>query len=146
MNGEILTHAALPDLPTNPSMDKIREYEAALREQPNQKEFPVEHHFADGVYLRKLMLEAGDTAVGKLHKTNHLLVIAKGSIVCTTGEGMKILEAGDVIHTHPGTKRVLVALEDSVMVTVHVTTETDLAKIEAAVIQPEPKLIEGEQA
>jgi quercetin dioxygenase-like cupin family protein len=103
----------------------------------------VYHHFSDGVYLRELVVPAGTVLVGKLHKTRHMLLITRGRIQCKTDAGMVDLVAGDIIETQPGTKRVLLAYEDSVMVTVHVTDKTDLAEIEKDVIEPEVPAIEG---
>ena len=142
--------SALPEaiqaaLPRNPSLATIQRFEGMLRQMP-QKDMPVNHHFAPGVYLRELILEAGDLVVGKLHKTQHFLLITKGRVECRTEDGMRMLEAGDIVETMPGMKRVLLAHEDTRMVTVHVTDKTDLAEIEADVIEPETPAIEQEGA
>jgi len=138
---------ALADMPRNPSLETIQKFEQVLRDMPGSTtESEVYHHFAPGVYLRELVVPAGTVLVGKLHKTQHFLLITRGRIQCKTDDGMTELVAGDIVTTHPGTKRVLLAYEDSVMVTVHVTNSTDLAQIEAEVIEPELPAIEGEAA
>lgn len=135
----------MADLTRNPSLATIRRFEGCLRQMP-QKDMPVNHHFAPGVYLRELILDADDLVVGKLHKTQHFLLITKGRVECRTEDGMRMLEAGDIVETMPGMKRVLLAHEDTRMVTVHVTDKTDLAAIEADVIEPEAPAIEQEDA
>lgn len=142
----ILSDAVLAELPRNPSLATIQTFEHVLRQMPNQIVPENYHHFGPGVYLRELVMPAGMVAVGKLHKTQHFLIITRGRIQCKTDAGMTDLVAGDIILTQPGTKRVLLAYEDSVMVTVHVTDKTDLAEIEADVIEPEIPAIEGEAA
>lgn len=138
----ITAESALDNLPLNPSLETIQAFEQQLMQMPNQMQPENYHHFSDGVYLRELVMPAGTLLVGKLHKTRHFLVITRGRIHCKTEAGMVDLVAGDIIETQPGTKRVLLAYEDSVMVTVHVTNKTDLAEIEKDVIEPETPAIE----
>ena len=52
-------------------------------------------------------------------------------------KGMKKLQAGDVVECKPGTKRVTLATQDSIGITVHKTDETDLDKIEAELVEPD---------
>jgi hypothetical protein len=50
---------------------------------------------------------------------------------------MKRLQAGDVVESKPGTKRVTLAVEDSIGITIHKTDKTDLDEIEAELIEPD---------
>jgi len=50
---------------------------------------------------------------------------------------MKTLKAGDIIASKSGTKRVTLAVKDSIGVTVHATEKTDLDEIEAELIEPD---------
>ena len=50
---------------------------------------------------------------------------------------MRRLQAGDVIESKPGTKRVTMAVVDSIGMTVHKTDKTDLDEIEAELIEPD---------
>lgn len=95
------------------------------------------HHFGPGVYLRELFLPAGTLAVGKMHKTEHLSVLAQGELSVWTEAGMRHLTAPAVLHSFPGCKRVAYAHQDSTFICVHVTPETDLGKLEDALIMPE---------
>lgn len=98
------------------------------------------HHFAPGVYARELFIPKGHILTGKLHKTTHLNIVAQGRIAVASKDGQSILQAPHVFVSGPGTKRAGYALEDTTWITIHVTEETDLAKIEAEVIEPELKL------
>ena len=115
---------------------KIMAIQAAIAQQP-QIEFPVKHHFAPGAYGREILLFAGPVVVGKIHRHAHVNVISQGRCtVYTEGDGLIELQAPATFVSKPGTKRVVFAHTDVVWTTVHVTDETDLAKIEAAVIAP----------
>lgn len=116
--------------------DKILRLEAALRKLP-QIEAPVFHHFSEGIYARELHIPKGATLTGKIHRKAHLNVLAKGKILVQTEHGMKHLTAPCVIESFPGIKRAGHALEDTVWITFHATSETDLEKIEAEFIAPD---------
>ena len=96
---------------------------------------PVQHHFAPGAYGREMRLPAGLVVVGKIHKHAHINVISQGRVrVFTEQDGVLELEAPCTFVSHPGTKRVVLVLEDTRWTTVHVTDKTDLSEIEAEVI------------
>ena len=60
-----------------------------------------------------------------------------GEIIAWSEKGMVTLKAGDVIESKAGTKRVTLAVVDSIGITVHKTDKTDLDEIEAELIEPE---------
>lgn len=96
---------------------------------------PVQHHFAPGAYGREMRLPAGLVVVGKIHKHAHINVLSQGHVrVFTEQEGEMEIKAPCTFVSSPGTKRVVLVLEDTVWTTVHVTDKTDLAEIEAEVI------------
>lgn len=114
----------------------------------------LQHVFAPGAYGRTLSFPKGTVIVGKIHKHAHLNILSKGSVLVVTEQGGTEHLTGPLTMVSPaGTKRALVALEDTVWTTVHLTNETDLDKIEDHVIAPtyeayelfcsEQKLIEG---
>lgn len=127
-------------LATAPDIAPIRALQAFMAVQPAQVRLEVRNHFTDGLYARELRVPAGVLLVGALHRTRHLFVLTQGSIVVNDGSGPKELQAPYTCETQPGVKRAITALTDAVMMTFHVTAETDLAKIEAAVIVPETEL------
>jgi len=87
--------------------------------------------------MRKLYRPAGTLIVGKVHKQPHFFLCAKGEIIAWSENGMKKLQAGDVIESKPGTKRVTLAVTDAIGITIHRTDKTDLDEIEAELIEPD---------
>jgi len=106
-----------------------------------QAELMTEHQFSPGMYMRKLFRPAGTLIVGKVHKEPHFFLCAKGEIIAWTESGMKRLQAGDVIESKPGTKRVTLAVTDAIGITIHRTDKTDLDEIEAELIEPDPSAL-----
>jgi hypothetical protein len=95
----------------------------------------LQHVFAPGAYGRTLSFPRGAIIVGKIHKHAHLNVLSKGDVlVFTESGGLERLIGPKTMVSPPGTKRALLALEDTVWTTVHLTDETDLEKIEEHVI------------
>jgi hypothetical protein len=116
--------------------DKIDALEKELGRLP-QAELPVTHRFTPGLYAREIFMAAGTLLTSKIHKTEHPFVISKGSVsVWTEDGGVVHLSAPHTGITQPGTRRVLYIHEDTVWTTFHVTPETDVAKIEQAIIEP----------
>ncbi len=101
-----------------------------------QVECPVKHHFAPDSYGREILLPADSLVIGKIHHHAHLNIISQGECYVLTEDGVKHLKAPLTFVSEPGTKRVVYSPVDVVWTTVHVTKETDLAKIEAYVIAP----------
>ena len=106
-----------------------------------QAELVTEHQFSPGMYMRKLFRPAGTLIVGKVHKEPHFFLCAKGEIIAWTESGMKRLQAGDVIESKPGTKRVTLAVTDAIGITIHRTDKTNLDEIEAELIEPDPSTL-----
>lgn len=115
--------------------EKVMRLEEALKQLPQLPE-DVHHHFAPGVYMRELRIPKGAVLTGKIHRTEHLNILASGEISVLTEHGVKRLKAPCVIKSSPGIKRAGYAHEDTVWICVHPTTETDLAKLEEQLIAP----------
>jgi quercetin dioxygenase-like cupin family protein len=81
-----------------------------------------------------MFLPAGHTIVGKIHKHAHLNIVSKGSVILSTEEGSKELNAPCVFTSYAGTKRAVYIKEDAIWITIHVTDKTDLKEIEAELI------------
>lgn len=111
-----------------PILDRVNRLEAELVKFP-QRDCPVWHHFAPGVYARQMFIPAGTVLTGAVHKTEHLCIVS-GDIDVTTDEGMvHIRDLQHVFVSKPGTKRAGFTREDTLWTTVHVTNETDLDKL-----------------
>jgi quercetin dioxygenase-like cupin family protein len=102
-----------------------------------QVELQTEHHHIDGVYVRVVHRPAGCLIVGKVHKKEHLYVVMTGSVRVTTDDGVKDVYAPCVIKSSPGTKRAVLALEDSSCMTIHRTDKEELEDIEEELIEPD---------
>lgn len=119
-----------------PSREQIDRLQAEMAKLP-QAELETEHFFSPGMYLRRVYRPAGTLIVGKVHKKPHFFLCAKGEIIAWTEMGMRKLQAGDVVESQPGTKRVTLAVTDSIGVTVHLTDKTDLDEIEQELVEPD---------
>ena len=97
---------------------KIHHLEDAMRNMP-QAEVETDHYFADGMYARVLKRKAGTLIVGKVHKKEHLYICTRGLVQVYMYNEVKMMSAGDLIVSKPGTKRAVLALEDSICMTVH---------------------------
>lgn len=117
---------------------RVETLQARMMELP-QVTLQTDHYHADGMYARVLHRAKDVLIVGKVHKREHFYIVTKGRVMVTNGDGQPAeYKAGDVIVSKPGTKRAVLALEDSICMTVHRTSETDLEKIEAELIEPDP--------
>lgn len=126
-----------PSLPVNASLADIQRLQGALSTLP-QLDVPPNHHFAEGVYARELLMPKGSLWVSKIHKKQHFAVMAYGdTTVYTEREGKRRLTGYNLMRTEPGTKRALYMHEDTLWVTFHPTQNTDLVKIEEEIIEPD---------
>jgi hypothetical protein len=107
----------------------------------------LRHAFAEGIHVREIFIPKGTVIVGKIHKYAHPNFLMRGDvIVVTEGGGREHLSAPRAWISQPGTKRAVVALEDTVWITVHATHETDLTKIEDEVIATDYEALAAFQA
>jgi hypothetical protein len=124
------------EIPELVNREQIERLQAEMIKYP-QAELQTEHFFSSGMYCRRVYRPAGTLIVGKVHKEPHFFLCAKGEIIAWTENGMKRLQAGDVVESKPGTKRVTLAVTDAIGITIHRTDKTDLDEIEAELIEPD---------
>lgn len=122
-------------------IDCVQQLQGELSEL-EQSDFPVTHHFAPNVYARQMDAKAGTLVISKMHATEHLNFLMKGSLTIMTEDGIQFLQAPAIIKSKAGTKRVGYFHEDTTWVTVHPTEETDLDAIENLVIVPQDSEID----
>ena len=122
-----------------PMMDQsaVWRLQAEIAKMP-QVEPHTFHYFADGMYARVVPREKDTLLVGKVHKREHFYIVVMGSVAVLTETGPHIYEAGSILISPPGTKRAVLALEDSVCMTVHRTDKRELEDIEEELIEPDP--------
>lgn len=117
----------------HPVRNSVEALEAALLPLP-QVNCPLVHRFAPGVYLREITMPEGALIVGHKHKTEHFNVILQGSaLVLMDGEAVEV-KAPDVFVSRAGVRKVLYVRETMIWQTIHVTESTDLAELEAQIV------------
>lgn len=102
-----------------------------------QLDAPVKHHFSKGVYAREIFMPKGMLIVGKIHKTRHLNIISQGRCTVKTTARKLTIQAPFTFESVEGEQKVVYMHEDVVWTTIHLTNETDLAKIEEECIANE---------
>jgi len=119
-----------------PTIQEIERLQHEMTKMP-QAELETEHYFSGGMYCRKLTRPAGTLIVGKVHKKDHFFMCAKGQIIAWSEKGMVTLNAGDVLCSKAGTKRVTLSVTDAIGITFHKTSKINLDKIEKELIEPD---------
>ena len=119
-----------------PTREEIERLQSEVAKMP-QPELETEHYFSGGMYCRKLKRPAGTLIIGKVHKKDHFFMCAQGQIIAWSEKGMVTLNAGDVLCSKAGTKRVTLAVTDAIGITFHKTSKTNLDKIEKELIEPD---------
>lgn len=101
-----------------------------------QVDTPSVHHFTDGVYTRETFMPKGTFAIGKRHRFKVLNILLKGeiSVLMDSSEEVIHLKAPCIFESEAGVAKVAYFHADTVWLNIHPTEETDLSKIEAAVI------------
>ena len=114
--------------------NKIKEFETAITkhcEENNnqdlnsqitgQTEGAVTHNFADGQYIRQIVMPKGLLVTTKIHAKNHPFFIMKGEASIYSNDGVERIKAPFHGITEAGTKRVLYIHEECTFITVHRT-------------------------
>ena len=91
---------------------------------------PMRHQFVNGVYAREMMILAGTLIIGKIHKHAHFNFVMSGRVLVLSEDGAKEVRGPCYFESKAGIKRVGIALEDTVWVTVHPTTATTVEDAE----------------
>jgi hypothetical protein len=95
----------------------------------------IDHFFSDNVYGRLCIMEADDRVIGKVHKTNHLSILLEGTATISSKYGTATYKAPHIIYAFKGDKRAVLAHTKVKYLTIHVTDETDLDKLEAVTVE-----------
>jgi len=107
----------------------IQEIQSELKKMP-QIEIETNHYFAPGVYMREVIIPQGAVVTGRIHRHEHMNIMSKGKLRLMTPEGMQTVTAPYTVKSPPGTKRLAIAIEETVWTTVHPNpenlTDTDL--------------------
>ena len=121
--------------------DKLFALEKQIKEELEEIELEVEHHYAEGTYTRVLKIPKGVVLTGKIHRYSCVNILAQGKIRVVTDEGHYDLEAPYVFVSGPLVKKAGYALEDTIWINVHPWDgEMNLEQIENEVIVPPDQL------
>ena len=99
-----------------------------------QVAIPTEHVISGGLYARTITIPAGIVLTGAAHKTDHLC-LCMGDIEVLTDEGPRRLTGLHVLATKAGVKRAGFTHAETRWTTVCRTDLTDLAAIEAELVE-----------
>ena len=94
----------------------------------------VTHDFADGQYIRTIVMPKGLTGVSEIHNKNHPYFIMKGDVTVFTEKGVERIKAPYHGITLAGTQRLLYIHEDCTWVTVHRTDCLTPKEVKAEVL------------
>jgi len=100
---------------------------------------PIDEKYGCGTYARQMFIPKGTLIIGKIHRHQHLNFIMQGKVAVSTEFGPKYFEAPCIFVSEVGLKRAVIAEEDTIWVTVHLTKhlgEENLDKMEEEVIAP----------
>ena len=104
--------------------DQVMALQNMMLQLPQAPGMDTEHFFAGGMYCRKIAIPRGTIIVSKVHKTEHFFIGCVGELqVAGQGETYTV-RPGDIVPSPVGTKRVVFALTDVVVLTVHKTDRT----------------------
>lgn len=126
----------------SPYRTMIASVERAIRVMPGAlgaDPFPLEHSFADGLYIRKITIPAGYFIVGKLHRDSYVSFVERGDMSILTENGVVRVYEPTTQISPSGTKRFGFSHEETVWVTVHNNpdNERDIEKLENMIHEDE---------
>jgi len=92
------------------------------------------HSFADGIYIREMRMKKGQLGFSAIHKHSYGFFLLSGILASSKEEGVEEFIGPCYIISPQGAKRIVYAIEDCVITTVHANpTNTEdldeLAKI-----------------
>lgn len=121
--------AARPRLEIREAIQGMQGMVQAMPECGSKHDAPVQHIFAPGTYCREITMAEGSFVIGQLHRHAHTNIISRGRCLVLTEFGVQELQAPCIFNSAPGTKRVVLVLEDVVWTTIHANpdNETDEA-------------------
>lgn len=132
--------------------ERLDELERIALAQPEALLFPdYEHLFTPGLYARTIKLpqvHGGYIHTTKIHASEHVWACRRGSIWVSGPDGVRLVEAGEMGVTKPGTRRILwnvvechwtcfhpLSSEEEAMRQAGASTEELIAAIERRIIE-----------
>lgn len=125
-------YTELPVLSYDEALDQVE----AEMHKIGTKEFELSDFFCGSLYVRPVIVEAGDQLISKVHKVEHPYFLMSGTIEVYTEEGKQTISAPWIDITPAGTRRYARAVTRILWCTVHSTDKLTVEEVEAEVITP----------
>ena len=132
----LLAQLVVAQFAVAPTRADLVRFEELLKAGP-PADIETIHTHGPGFYARTIRMKAGTVLTGKVHATEHIFMVSEGVLTVATEEGTRTVDAGFQAVCRAGLKRAGFCHTDVVCTNVHITTETDLVKLEALLIEPE---------
>lgn len=89
------------------------------------------HTFADGIYIREMRMQQGQLGFSAIHKHSYAFFLLSGVLQSSKEDGIEEFIAPCYVASERGAKRIVYAVEDCVITTVHAnpTNTQDLDKL-----------------
>ena len=108
----------------------IQDIEDAILQQP-QAHCKTDHYFADGIYLRQIIIPEGTLLTGAVHLTESLDIMVYGDLIVTTEDGRKrITKPGSIFVSKIGRKKVIYALKEAIWLTLQAVEDVKTKTID----------------
>jgi len=118
-----------------PKREQIASFIAdLLAATDDHMEFDVKHSFAPGMYIREMFIPKGSVVVGRVHRDECVNICPMGDIDIVSEAGDVRVVAPFTAVSAPGTQKIGYAHEDTVWINVFRTDETDIEKLEKALV------------
>jgi len=133
------------NIPVKSYKDKVEEIESYLTSIADGKDIVVgngseliypdmweyKHSFPEGVYIREMRMKKGQIGFSAIHKHSYGFFLLSGLLASSKEDGVEEFIAPCYIISPQGAKRIVYAIEDCVIVTVHAnpTNTQDLNKL-----------------
>jgi len=130
----------------------IEEFEKALiktkdsfsGQEACDKKNPVKHTFIKDCYIREILMPKGQTLTTQIHKQEHPFFFMIGDVTIISPDGTERIKAPYQGITKPGTKRIIITHEDTILITVHPTDKKTIKEVQEEVIAKDfndPKVV-----
>jgi mannose-6-phosphate isomerase-like protein (cupin superfamily) len=121
---------------------QISNFRAELSLLPQFEPTTENYFIKDGegfLYCRKVSRPKDIATLGRVHKKEHFYIVAKGRIAIRGETGTVFYDAGDVVISKAGTQRLVVSVEDSVTITMHRVSSTNIEDVEKELVEDDEK-------
>jgi len=119
--------------------------ENALKKDGIPVDIETKHHFAKGLYAREITIPEGVVLTGKIHKTEHLNIVAEGEVHIVAEGFSEVIKAPATLVAFPGVKKAMHAIKKTVFITVHATHITDIEELERELVTESYKEISDQR-